>query len=244
MNHDLPEGVQCLAVTPQEKNTLEIFRTFYYDVYVKAFPNPDECESYENLIAYIDKYGESDLYVHILLFYTKEDIVGGVIFDYFDDIKTLAIEFIVVADKYQRRGLAGKMIDYTKTYLKDVHHRLVEWMIIEIDNPQYVESSDFSYMYFWDKCNMRAIDFNYIQPALSPNQNPVEVLLLCARKESHDSNLIEREHVKKFLTLYAHYAMKIEYPLKDNSIQAMFTELDNRDEDVLELISLNNYFAF
>jgi len=234
---------KCVAVHPHKKDSLEKFHSFYYDVYVKAFPDPNECESYENLISYIDEYGANDLFVHILLFYNDEGIAGGIIFDCFDEIKTLAIEFIVVAENQRRKGLAEKMIAYTKAYLKNIHHKDTEWTIIEIEDPDFVETGNFSYLYFWDRHNMRAIDFNYIQPALSCDQKPVDILMLCARCDAYDANSIEIEHVKKFLTLYAHHSMRIAQPSDDASIRAMFEELHNRQVGELGLISLSKYIT-
>lgn len=238
MSYILPEGVKCVAINPQHPETLKLFDLFYHDVYVKAFPNKDECESYENLLSYIEGYRTNELFVRVFVFHNDIDIVGGIIIDYFDVIETLAIEFIVVSSKYQRQGLAKKIIEYIKEYLKSQYQKSVEWIIIEIENPKFVTSKNFSYLHFWINYGMRAIDFTYIQPALSPSQKPVDILMLCACHTSHDIKSVSKDHIKNFLTLYAHHAMGIDEPLQDPSVQQMFDELEGIDKESLGLVDL------
>ncbi|MCL2378352.1 MAG: GNAT family N-acetyltransferase [Defluviitaleaceae bacterium] len=241
MNSILPENINCIVVSPQNKESLDKFQTFYHGVYREAFPNQDECESYENFINYIHEYGSGKLYVHILIFYTGDDIVGGMVIDYFDDIKTMAIEFIVVAKKYQRQGLARKMMKYTEQYLINRHNKEIEWTIIEVENPKLVPVDENSNIYFWDKCKFKTIDFTYIQPALSPAQKPVEILLLCAYHHFSNAGLIGVEHVKAFLKLYSHYAMGIADPLGNPTIVKMFEALDKKNTDTIDLIDLKEF---
>ena len=240
MDSILPKGIECVAVNPQISKTLEMFDVFYHDIFAKAFTNKDGCESYENFLNYIAHYGKDTLYVHVLIFYNDREIIGGIVIDYFDEIKSLAIEFIVVSPQYQRQGIAGKIIKYTKAYLECKHRKSIEWIIIEIENPKFVVDNNISYLYFWEKCKMKAIDFSYIQPPLSPEKEPVEILTLCAFNISYDVESINKNYVKEFLTLYAHYAMRIGNPLQDQSIQKMFDELDKSKNETLDLIGLTH----
>ena len=243
MNNILPPDIKCIVVDPSNKQSMDIFHNFYYGVYREAFPHEDECESYENFMGYIQKYGGKELYVHILIFYNEEDIVGGMVIDHFGKINTLAIEFIVVAKKYQRQGLATKMIKYTNSYVEQQHGRKIDWTIIEVENPKLVGQEANANIYFWGQCHFRAIGFNYIQPALSPTQKPVEILLLCAYHHHNNATTISIAHVKTFLQLYSHYAMGIDDPLKNPTILQMFEELDSNDSGNLDLIDIKEFLA-
>ena len=238
MSNILTDNMRFIKVDPTNKNSLELFSRFYNDIFVGAFTNEDECESLDSFFGYINEYGSNSLFVQILLVCMGENIVGGIIFDYYSDIKTLVIEFIVIDDMYRGNGIAIELINHVIAYLASEHGKVVEWIFIEIENPEYVKDNNFSYFSFWKKFNMKALDFTYIQPALSPDKCSVKTLMLCARNMQHDIDTIEIGTVKKLLYLYAHYAMKIADPQSDPSIAAMYLELDNKDANVLKLKNL------
>ena len=243
MDSILPRHISCVEVDPKDDKTLQMFERFYHDVFVKAFTNKDECVLYEDFLKCINEYRPGELFVRILMFCNDDDVIGGIVFDYFDDIKTLTVEFIVVASEYQGKGMATKILDFTKSYISCQYGKTIEWIIIEIENPAFIENGDYSYLYFWEKCNMKKIDFSYIQPALSPGQSPVKTLMLCACHITGNSETIKIDHVKKFVWLYAHHAFRIEPPEYDQSIKVMFDELDKREGYSLSLLDLRSLFT-
>ncbi|MCL2398059.1 MAG: GNAT family N-acetyltransferase [Defluviitaleaceae bacterium] len=238
MNFILPENIRCVEVSPGNEESLELFARFYNDVYVRAFTHADECVRCDDFLSTIAEYRTDDMYVRVLLFCSGDEIAGGIVYDYFGDIKTLAIEFIVVAEEYRGKGLATAMLEFTKERICNSRNKVVEWLIIEIEDPAHIKSDDFSYLYFWKKYGMKKIDFSYIQPAISKVQNPVETLMLCARHMDDDREAIATAHVAKFLYLYAHHAFGMLSPENNCSVKKMLDELERKRADTLSLKGL------
>ena len=246
MSSILPEYIRYIEVDVENDESLRVFERFYHEVFIEAFTNEDEIVPYEGFLHLLRKNARNnakgnDLLVHILIFLDGDEIVGGIVIDYFHDIKTLAVEYIVVAKPYQRRGLATKFYDFVQAHVTQQYGKTIDWIIIEIEDPAFVESGDFSYLYFWKKCNMKKIDFPYIQPALSPDQKPVDILMLCASHTTSDQDMIEISHIKELIALYARHAMGINRPHDDPSVLTMLSELDSRSGDTLRLIDLQGF---
>ena len=72
---------------------------------------------------------------------------------------------------------------------------------------------------------MKALNFPYIQPALTPEQKPVDILMLCAKYMASDVDSVDVDHVKSFLYKYTKYAMSISEPLQNESVKEMYRKL-------------------
>ena len=231
----LPKNIRAVEVCAQNKESLRLFERFYNELYIKMFTDEDKIESLEGFLYCINEYKENELFVRILVFCDDTgNIAGGVVYDYFDEIKVLAIEYIVVAKQFRGSGLASKILEYTQKSLPS----RAEWTVIEAEKPEFVENNDLAYLNFWEKQGMKTIDFKYIQPALSAEQNPVKTLMLCALGNlDKDAVSIKTSVVTAFIRLFAEHAFGIEEPESDPSVREMLKNLENKGDE-LELISL------
>ena len=234
------EGMTCLEVSSQAPETVSAFMAFYNEVFVLSF-EADECESLENFLNYIEKYSSNSLFVRILLFRNEKDIVACAVFDYFDEIKSLAFEFIVVRKEYKNQGIATKVVNFTKDLVEKKYKKSIDWMFIEMENPKCMLDKSRSCLPFWKRHNMKAVDFKYIQPALSPDKNQIETMILCVKNFSFDAAAISAEIVKKFITLYARHAMQIEKPYDCPPVGKMMKQLDGTASGTVALIDLDRY---
>lgn len=220
-------------------DSIKILTDFYNGIFVENFPDENERDSLENIIKYIKVNEFNSLLSRIIIYKYNNEIIGGIIFDYFQEISSIAVEFIVTSKKYSGQGIGTFILNNIVNLLKNKYKKNIEWLFIEIEDPQKIKIDNLSYLYFWKKLHMKIIDFNYIQPALSSEKTPVEHLLLCVKNLKLDVFSISKEIVKKFIFLYAKHAILIENPLSDFSVKKMFHLIENLEDNTLSLKNLN-----
>ena len=231
-------------VAIEDKRTMDEFGQFFTSVYIPAFPNPDERESLENMMMYLRQkqqgsYGKNNY--HILLVKNKEQqVVGGVICDYFKASNSGVIEFIAIGREFQSMKI-GSYLYYMalNTLNKDAKsngHKGIDYMFCEIENPALlVEEASKKYFYFWNKLGFQKIEFEYVQPPLDGNKAAVDSLWFVVLKMINKKTVIEgieTELVKSVLYDYAKYAMGIEVPERSRQMAQMFAQLDDMGESV------------
>jgi hypothetical protein len=90
-------------------------------------------------------------------------------------------------------------------------------------------------MFFWKNMGYKKIDnFDYIQPALSPDKNRVETLILVA-KSLEKKEKISHNTIKNFIEYYAKYAMHIENPKENSIIIEMERNLHDSDCNLVDI---------
>jgi GNAT superfamily N-acetyltransferase len=233
----------------------QILRHFYRECYVLEFPDPNERESLENMEQYLNLkergwYGKNNY--HIVIATQAEQYIGGVVADFLAEANTGVIEFIFVLPQFRQQGIG-------KTLLTDIESRLVadaqiflgidlDCIVAEMNDPfQPSEVEDnlnpVRRSRLWDKWGYGVLDFPYIQPALSEEQQPVFNLLLLAKifnpnwqqtVSSHRVNTIVREYLR--------WAMRIEEP--EGCAEYNWTRdfLDKHSE--IKVLNLGRYVGY
>jgi hypothetical protein len=90
----------------------DLLRRFYAEIYVSEFPDPNERESLENMLAYIQQReagGYSPNNYHIIIALDGGDPVGCVVADYFAGPNAGVIEYIAVAPQTQPFCVARRL---------------------------------------------------------------------------------------------------------------------------------------
>ena len=90
----------------------DLLRRFYAEIYVSEFPDPNERESLENMLAYIQQReagGYSPNNYHIMIALDGGDPVGCVVADYFAGPNAGVIEYIAVAPQTQPFCVARRL---------------------------------------------------------------------------------------------------------------------------------------
>lgn len=219
------------------EHDLDALRRFYECLYVLEFPDPNERESLENMVSYLRGRGGRGVY-HIVLALRGDAIAGGSISDYLTESRTGAIEFLVVDSALRSRGVGSLLLNRTEESLAaDARARGAELQMIgaEIDDPlgklEYRGRFDpFERVGFWSRRGYAKLDFPYVQPALSAQQQPVRHLMLAAKPVPHAWPALPSALVDAFLRDYLTYAMQIDPPERSPEYVAMATHLRSASE--------------
>lgn len=222
-------------VSIKDTYSMKLLGSFYNHIYVKSFPDINKRESLENIIDFLTKkydnlYGNNNY--HILILHNDMNIMGGIIFDYFSESNSGVIEFICISESFKRNGLASilynKAIDMINQDAKNIFFINADFIFCEID---YItpEQEDLSYIHFWNKKGFKKLDFKYIQPPLSAEKDAVETLHLIVNIQSKEKvSNIHKLDVLSFIFDYTTYAMNIENPEKNPTIDIMIKNMPLR----------------
>ncbi len=234
---------------------LEILRKFYQEFYMLEFPDPNERESLENMEKYLNLkdrgwYGRNNY--HIVIATQDDRYVGGVVADFLAEANTGVIEFIFVLPQFRQQGIG-------KTLLTDIENRLVadaknfleidlDSIVAEMNDPfQISEVEDnldpIRRSRLWDKWGYGVLDFPYIQPALSEEQEPVFNLLLLAKIFNQNwQQTVPSHRVKTIVKEYLRWAMRIDNP--EDCAEYNFTSdfLDKHSE--IKVLNLGRYVGY
>ncbi len=201
------------------KTNLNLLKTFYDKIYSTSFLNTDECETLDNLYYYINAEKINYDY-HIILCYNNEDLIGGAILDYFYDTKTIVIEFIVIKQNCQQKGLGKELFNYIAG-LYDY-----EQIVIEVNDPEQLSKDEpLNYLYFWNSLGFKKLDMTYIQPPLDKNKEPIYCLWLACKTKK---NYIDKKTILSILADYFKYAMKIDDLVNCRQYLEIAAEINNK----------------
>lgn len=226
------EDITYREVDLKDPKAISDLARFYAEIYLSCFPNPDERESFDNLLSYLrEAEGQNEYRYRILLAKDSEDrILGGSIFDYFKRSNSAVIEFIAVKNDLQSGGIGSNIYRHVLALLGEdavangktgVGH-----VFCEIDSPEYSTAAVKKYLFFWHKNHYRHIDFSYVQPALSANQAPVTGLWLTVAKFADKESTVPAQLLLDVVYDYMKYCMHIDDPAADPAFIQMKKEVD------------------
>jgi GNAT superfamily N-acetyltransferase len=217
------------------KSSRRVLSAFYRGVYSREFPDVDERESLENMVAYLRLktegwYGMNNYHI-VILQDDAGNIAGGMVADYFERSNVGVIEFVVVAPELRGRGL-GKLL------LREISQRLeadsrraghagLNGICAEVNDPyrrcDVQEHLDgFARLRIWDHFGFRLLDFPYVQPPLSSDQDAVVGLGLMFRPERAElARQVPSALVEHIVADYQIWAMRISEPDREPDFQRM-----------------------
>ena len=208
-------------------------RRFYQGPYSTAFPDEDEREAFANMVTYLRGSGGSACDYHVVLVVDGDDIIGGSISDYFAPSNSAVIEFITVAVDRQTAGVGSRLLAETERRLQASaarRGRELPLIMAEINDPRAVnpvpETMDpFARARWWAKRGFARLDFPYVQPPLSPQQQPVRHLALSVKllpgTTTPPALRLQASAVDAFIRDYLVYAMRIAEPTASADYLAM-----------------------
>jgi GNAT superfamily N-acetyltransferase len=227
---------------------LALLAQFYSGLYSHEFPDPDERESYTNMVAYLRGAAADQCQYRIMLLLEGDQPVGGSISDYFAPSNTGVIEFLVIAPEYRRLGVGTDLLAVVERRLISdalVRGRTLRFIAAEINDPfrhtSKPENMDpFRRAAWWGDRGYAKLDFPYVLPALSLEQEAVHNLALCAKLTAAEgASSIPSESVDGFLRDYLVYAMRISEPLTSAEYAYMVDWLAQRAN--IDVVSLRAY---
>lgn len=226
-----------------DRGTITDLATFYTEIYMECFPDPDERESFDNLLRYLKKAeGEKAYSYHIVLAKDGDGtIIAGGIFDYFKHSNCGVIEFIAVRQSLQSSGIGSAVFRHMFSVLSGDSFKngkkKLDYVFCEIEDPAVNQVPVKKYLHFWEKYKFRRIDMQYIQPALSGVQKPVHGLWLTVSASNGIADEIPVDVVLNVIADYMRYAMGIAVPACNEEYQKMARELSaNASVRLLPLI--------
>jgi hypothetical protein len=246
-----PSKVTIHEVKHNDRKSIELLSKFYVGIYIGNFTDNNERETLDNLLHYLEseQLGKVEKnHYHILIATIGDEVVGGIVANYFDDINSGVIEFLVVDEKFRRKNIGNNLIEgMTNILNRDSfkhNHQGIDYIFIEVDHPMLVDSSISTKakktISFWQKQRFMALDFKYIQPSIGNGKEPVRHLLLAVKlgKQGLDENTIPSIVLSKFLFNYAQFSMSIEKPNNDLAIQE---NLENIKDSKIQLQNMEEF---
>ncbi|MQY25861.1 GNAT family N-acetyltransferase [Nocardia aurantia] len=235
-----------------EAADLATLRTFYDTLYVAEFPDPDERESLANMAGYLRRkhrgwYGRNSY--HIVLGVAGGEVVAASISDYLAEPNTGVIEFLLIAPTCRGSGAGRKLLAHTESLLdadaRRAHGRPLDAILAEMNDPlatsaQTDNLDPVTRSLIWHRWGYHGLDFPYVQPALSPDQDPVTNLILIGKPLRTDwSAAIPAPVVVSTVHEYLRWAMRIDEPDDCAEFRAMATALARAD--AVPLLPLDRY---
>lgn len=225
-----------------------LLRQFYVASYVSAFPDPDERESLENMLDYLNKkrdgwYGPNNY--HILIALIDGNIVGGAVADYLAHPNVGVMEFMFMNESYRGNGHARYLREEIERILQQDAIRVgstLDYVVAEMNDPRSTDPARDNMdpvlrAVMWGRWLYRLVDFSYVQPALSPGQKPVRTLRLIARSFAGDAEAMPGHQLCSVLEGYMRWAMRLPCPEKCPEYLEMEPSIDSR----VRLLDLTEY---
>jgi ribosomal protein S18 acetylase RimI-like enzyme len=216
--------IQVIDVDVSDALSVSLLEGFYNRTYLEEFTDPNEQESFGNMLDALKNENPANTY-KIIMMVNEKEIIGIIIANYIHLIKVMFIEFLIVESSYRDNGYGRKLIQIAKSHFSDL-----ELIVAEVNDPRYTYDDSFcplDRVRVWQKFGFRKLDFNYEQPALSDDKDPVKSLMLMCDSPSLSltSNL-----VLEIIRSYIEYAMRIVDVGSNESFIRMRTSLRGIDE--------------
>ena len=231
---------------------LGLLGRFYCELYMIEFPDEDERESLENIIAQGRRmHPIKECEYHCVIATKGNSIVGGILGDYFAECNSSAIEFVVVNSK--ERGLhigthlINRFIDFCNNdaNISNSENRSIDYCFFECENPNKVDESIkdncIKRLHFWHKKSALRIDFDYIQTSLEESKQAIDYLYLnviIINQDKFNKKTISKEKLMSFIGCYFKYAFdKVDY---ENNKEYKIMMNTNEKKEVINLLQLVN----
>lgn len=217
-----------------EPSDLAALRAFYDTLYVAEFPDPDERESLANMVGYLRRkaqgwYGRNSY--HIVLGRSGDEIVAASVSDYLAEPNAGVIEFLLISPSSRGSGVGRQLLAYTEGLFEQDAQRAVgrslDCVLAEMNDPLATSAltdnlNPVTRALIWQRWGYHGLDFPYVQPALSPDQDPVTNLILICKPLREDWSAAVPSHVVgTAVHEYLRWAMRIDQPEQSPEFQDM-----------------------
>lgn len=234
------------------RESMGLLGRFYCELYVKEFPDENERESLDNMIKQAKRIGkEKECEYHCIIATMGNEIVGGIIGDYFVKDNSGVIEFVVVSPerRHQRIGtrLVSNLVDFFNAdALNHNGKSKIDYYFFEVEDPKKMENETARNicemrLAFWNKMNSKILGMKYIQPPLEKGKGSVDYLHLaiCVINQELNYSGIDKEKVLSFLAEFFKYGFGIE-DIKDCvELLKMRDDIEKTKEEKIKIIPIS-----
>lgn len=190
----------------------QLLLEFEQNIFINAFPDPDERESFaDDIIPRIKDSNNPLLRSYcVLVLDENNQAIGGLVADWYPKCKSLELIYITVDPSRREAKIGGNLlnkgIELIQSALRE-REEATEAIFLEVDIPTTVldapNSMDpISRLKVWDAWGAKRIPINYTQPPLSEGKQPVSNLMLMCLT-GHGTGIeeyIPTDLLKNFLT--------------------------------------------
>lgn len=160
----------------QNENSIEKLKEFYKEVLIPNF-DVDELETYEQIIERARDFEEDGSYFIQVVLDENENVLGGIVYDYFKDTNSGFIEYIATNGRYRQKGVGSKLLEKATSELNKIATsnglERIDFLAGEVE--KQINGKQAKH-YFWEKYGFKPLNFKYIQPPLDENKAPVEIM--------------------------------------------------------------------
>lgn len=243
MLENIDEEFPLNSTTFKKATTASEIAQFYATIYVQNFA-PDERDSIDDLIHRTLEI-KSENHHDIILAYQDNQLVGGIVYDWFKNSHCGLIEYIVVDARYRGMRIAQRLT--AKALASMTHYSGKHGLnacFIEIEDPEKMEGlnaqaaiDNYRRLQLWSNTKFNRLDFNYIQPALAEGLNKLDNLMLAVNTLKSNSEYIDGEILKSFLIDFNTICNRIEdINDPDIGVKEMLDEIDAKADGKVKII--------
>ena len=192
------------------EQNINLLRAFEREIYIDAFPDVNERESFDDIIPRISGESGAEPSSFCVLSISDDGTVnGGLVTDWYDSCGALEIIYIATAKECRKSGVGSSLRYDGLKLINEAIGSSLKHIFLEVDIPSSTDSSasfsPTSRLAVWDKWGARRIPISYIQPPLSPGKDYVDGMMLMMLPLSADfeeDGNISSEELKSFLRAF------------------------------------------
>lgn len=196
--------------------TKKLLLEFEQKIFIKAFPDPDERESFtDDIIPRIKNISKNSPQTFCILRLDPDNIIiGGLVADWYHKCESLELIYLAVDESRRGEGIGKGILDHGLSAIRknlSSIGKTVKHIFLEVDIPRLTadptqESSMQEAMdsvlrlTTWEKWGAKRIPINYVQPSLSAGKAPVSNMMLMYLDDSEaEKDSIPAAELKDFL---------------------------------------------
>ena len=173
----------------------------FYNLLINEFKTTNEIDTLDNLIYRLENKPNPDISIAKVYVNDRDELLGGILYDYYKDINVIGIQFIVINPKFKCQGIAN--IIYKR--MISVYQYNLKFVFIEVDKGSNCKG-------FWEHLGFRDTKILYIRPSLDGKK-------LCDYLElwykDYNGSVLQKKDIDAFIRQYEEYAIKL--PKKINN---------------------------
>lgn len=206
-----PRFIDLSATTVSAPTRERLCREFHSQLYSAAFTNPDQIEKPETWLALMNARGKTPE-LHLILALppdmTSPDtfsgpIWGGVIIEFYPQSHSSLVTYIVVAEDKRSTGIGAKLLAHAVACVSQSRRPLVFAEVEKVGShlPAAEQTKLHRRRLILGSLGFAQLPFAYVQPALSPDQQPdttLDLLILAQSAGASVSPAQVEEFLKEF----------------------------------------------
>lgn len=156
-----------------------------YDLYVSAFPEDSERESKETWEQALALGDDGPYRLEFVVCEAGKNVAGGVALEYYPKSACGLLTFLFVSEAHRQKGVARALVERACARLDEASRGRLRYIFAEAEDPVRVQSFGIKTsmdpvlrLRALSRLGARAVQIDYVQPALGPEKRPAEHLIL------------------------------------------------------------------